>query len=186
MNKTLKTALGSLILNIAFCAYYFILGTMTKSWWLITLGTYYFILCATRFVVLRAKEMKRFVTKFTGWMLILLTLPLIGTVVLSIIKDRGHAFHMIAMIAIATYSFVKIVFAIVNFMKSRRGASAAFVTLRNISLADGFVSIFALQRSMLVSFPGMSGSEVQIMNAAVGSAVCVVVFLLGINLVKSM
>jgi hypothetical protein len=38
---------------------------------------------------------------------------------------------------------------------------------------------------MLVSFEGMSNTEIQIMNLATGSAVCIIVFLLGLNLVKS-
>ena len=50
---------------------------------------------------------------------------------------------------------------------------------------DAFVSIFALQRSMLVSFEGMSEAEIVIMNAALGSAVCVIVFLLGANLLRN-
>jgi len=42
-----------------------------------------------------------------------------------------------------------------------------------------------LQRSMLVSFEGMSETEIVIMNAAFGSAVCVIVILLGINLLHN-
>ena len=52
-------------------------------------------------------------------------------------------------------------------------------------IADAFVSIFALQRSMLVSFEGMNETEIIIMNAVLGSAVCIIVFLLGLNLVRS-
>ena len=37
---------------------------------------------------------------------------------------------------------------------------------------------------MLVSFEGMNEAEIVIMNTTLGSAVCVMVFLLGINLVK--
>ena len=59
------------------------------------------------------------------------------------------------------------------------------ITLRNISFADAFVSIFALQRSMIVSFEGMTETEIVIMNTTLGYAVCVIVFLLGLNLVKN-
>ena len=62
--------------------------------------------------------------------------------------------------------------------------SATLITLRNISFADAFVSIFALQRSMLVSFEGLTEEEIVIMNASLGSAVCVIVMLLGLNLLK--
>lgn len=92
---------------------------------------------------------------------------------------------MIVMIAIAAYAFTKITFATIKLVKARRSTSATLITLRNISFADAFVSIFALQRSMLVSFEGMTEAEIVIMNATLGSAVCVIVFLLGLNLVRN-
>ena len=115
----------------------------------------------------------------------ILTVPLAGTVVLSVVRDRGLRFHMIVMIAIAAYAFTKITLTTINLIKSRRSTSATHIALRSISFADAFVAIFALQRSMLVSFEGMSETEIVIMNATLGSAVCVVVFLLGLNLVRN-
>lgn len=183
MDRALRLAIASLIFNISFSAYHLVLGVLTSSWWLLTLGSYYLILSVVRFVALRCKG--RSVIKFTGVMLIILSVSLVGTVILSVVRDRGHELHMIVMIAMATYAFTKITFATVNLIKARRSTSASLITLRNISFADAFVSIFALQRSMLVSFEGMSEVEIVIMNAALGSAVCVIVFLLGVNLLRS-
>ncbi len=184
MDRTLNFALASLTFNIAFAIYHLVLGLVTSSWWMLTLGSYYLVLSIVRFMVLRSKSKERFITKFTGWMLIILSLPLSGTVILSVIRDRGHELHMIVMIAMAAYAFAKITIATIKLIKGRRSTSATLITLRNISFADAFVSIFALQRSMLVSFEGMTESEIVIMNAALGSAVCVIVVLLGINLLR--
>ena len=185
MNRTLNLALASLTFNIAFAIYHLLLGLVTSSWWLLTLGSYYLVLSIVRFVVLRSKSKECFIAKFTGWMLILLSIPLVGTVILSVVRDRGHELHMIVMIAMAAYAFTKITLATIKLIKSRRSTSATLITLRNISFADAFVSIFALQRSMLVSFEGMTEVEIVIMNAALGSAVCVIAVLLGINLLRS-
>ena len=185
MDRTLKIALASLVFNMAFATYHLIMGLVTSSWWLLTLGSYYLVLSVVRFVVLRYKAKERFITKLTGWMLILLSIPLAGTVILSVVRDRGHERHMIVMIAMATYAFSKITLATIKLIKARRSTSATLITLRNISFADAFVSIFALQRSMLVSFEGMNETEIVIMNAILGSAVCVIVFLLGLNLVRN-
>ena len=185
MNKTLKIALLSLVANTAFAAYHLIFGALTSSWWLLTLGSYYLILSLLRFTVLVSKRKDHFIVKFTGWMLIALSIPLVGTVLLSVLRDRGHELHMIIMIAMAAYAFTKITLATVNVVKARRTSSVILITLRNISFADAFVSIFALQRSMLVSFEGMTETEIIIMNATLGSAVCVIVLLLGINLLKN-
>ena len=185
MNKSLKIAILSLAANTAFAAYYLISGALTSSWWLLTLGSYYLILSLLRFTVLQSKRKEHFIVKFTGWMLIALSIPLVGTVLLSVLRDRGHELHMIIMIAMAAYAFTKITLATVNVVKARRTSSVILITLRNISFADAFVSIFALQRSMLVSFEGMTETEIIIMNATLGSAVCVIVLLLGINLLKN-
>ena len=184
MDRRLKLALASLSFNIAFATYHLGMGLITRSWWLLTLGSYYLILSVVRFAVLRTKSKERFITKLTGWMLMVLSIPLVGTVVLSVVEDRGHRLHMIVMIAMAAYAFTKITLATIKLIKARRSTSATLITLRNISFADGFVSIFALQRSMLVSFEGMSETEIVIMNAALGSAVCVTLFLLGLNLIR--
>ena len=185
MNRTLKLAFASLSFNIVFAAYHLVMGLFTSSWWLLTLGSYYLVLSVVRFVVLRSKLGERFIAKFTGWMLILLSIPLAGTVILSVLRDRGHERHMIVMIAMAAYAFTKITLATIKLIKARRSTSATLITLRNISFADAFVSIFALQRSMLVSFEGMTEAEIVIMNATLGSAVCVIVFLLGVNLLRN-
>ena len=185
MDRTLKFALASLVFNISFATYHLVLGLVTSSWWLLTLGSYYLILSTVRFAVLRSASKEHFIAKFTGWMLILLSIPLVGTVILSIVRDRGHERHMIVMIAMAAYAFTKITLATIKLIKARRSTSATLITLRTISFADAFASIFALQRSMLVSFEGMTEAEIVIMNATLGSAVCVIVFLLGVNLLRN-
>lgn len=185
MDRTLHLAVASLAFNIAFAIYHLVLGLITRSWWLLTLGSYYLVLSIVRFAVLHFKSNERFITKLTGWMLIILSVTLVGTVILSVVQDRGHELHMIVMIAMAAYAFTKITLAIIKFIQARHSTSAILITLRNISLAHALVSIFALQRSMLVSFEGMTDREIVIMNAALGSFVCVIVFLLGLNLVKN-
>ena len=185
MDSTLKSALASLMFNVAFATYHLVVGLYTKSWWLLMIGSYYLILSIIRFVVLRFKSKKHFITNFTGLMLMVLSIPLLGTVKLSISQDRGYELHAIVMITMAVYAFTKITLATIKFIKARKSTLATHVTLRNISFADAFVSIFALQRSMLVSFEGMTETEILIMNVVVGSVVCVIVFLLGVNLLKN-
>ena len=185
MDRTLKFALVSLIFNIAFAAYHLVMGLLTNSWWILTLGSYYLVLSIVRFTVIRSKSKEGFIIGFTGWMLIILSVSLAGTVILSVVQDRGHKLHMIMMIAMAAYAFAKITIVTIKLIKSRCSTSPTLITLLSISFADAFASIFALQRSMLVSFEGMSESEIVIMNASLGSCVCVIVFLIGLNLVKN-
>ena len=185
MNNGLKFLLFSVLFNAAFCAYYIIFGIITHSWWSFTVGVYYAILSVTRFIVHQSKENNDLIKKHTGVMLMLLSLPLVGTVILAVVRDRGIIMHMSVMISMAAYSFTKITLAIINLIKARKSDSAKLVSLRNVSLSHACVSIFALQRSMLVSFGDMPQNDIRIFNAVMGAAVCVIVFLLGLNLVKN-
>ena len=185
MDRTLKFAFTSLAFNIAFAAYYFVTGVITISWWLLTLGSYYLVLSIVRFAILCFKSKERFITRLAGYMLMLLFIPLVGMVILSAVRDRGNEHHEIVMITIATYTFTKITLATIKLIKARHSGLATLIILRDISFADAFISIFALQRSMLVSFEGMTEMEIVIMNVTLGSAVCVIVFMLGLNLVRN-
>lgn len=182
MNKIYKRAIFVMLLNISLGGYYIFLGIITYSWWLLTSGVYYLILSAMRFTVIRFKKSGYILTKFIGMLLMLLSLPLAGTVILSAVRERGYKFNIIIMITIAVYAFTKITLAIINFIKSRRNTPVRYAILRNISLADAFMAIFSLQRSMLVSFEGMTPKEIVVINILTGTGVCIIVFLLGFNL----
>lgn len=187
---TFQIALLSLILNIAYGAYNGFLGFSTFSWWLITLCAYYIILSVMRFAVLifsKKNEGKPsehgFIRKFTGALLIILSVILAGTAYLSVEVEKGIKYNQIVMITIAVYSFTKITIAIINLIKAKKNDSQIIKTLRYISFADALVSIFSLQRSMLVSFEGMAEGEIRILNLCTGTAVYIGVFVLGIILI---
>lgn len=180
-------AIFTLLVNISYSFYNMILGISTHSWWFTTIGVHYSFLSLMRFAVLTTKKKihKKKLRTFTGAMLMITSLPLAGMVILTSFKDRGVIHHEIVMITIALYTFTKITLATLNLVKSRNNKiSVTINTLNHISFADAAVSIFALQRSMLVSFEGMPENEIRIFNIVVGSVVCMIVFALGIGLLK--
>lgn len=180
----------SLAFNVAYALGNCIIGFLTHSWWFITVGAYYAVLTVTRYSVLQIRrkasgsyDTELFARRITGVLLVVLSFCIVGVNILSAVKDRGTAFHEIVMITIATYTFTKITIAIIGMVKAKRSASPVLKTLRNISLADACVSIYTMQRSMLVSFPGMEAGEILMLNIFTGTAVWIVVLLLGINLI---
>jgi len=180
----------SLAFNVAYALGNCMIGFLNTSWWFITVGAYYTVLAMTRFSVLQVKrkaggryDIELFARRITGILLVVLSLCIVGVNILSAVKDRGTAFHEIVMITIATYTFTKITVAIIGMVKAKHSASPALKTLRNISLADACVSIYTMQRSMLVSFPGMEAVDILLLNIFTGTAVWIVVLLLGINLI---
>ena len=188
--KFVRNAYTSLSFNFLYALGNCIIGFLTYSWWFITVGAYYVVLTVTRYSVLQVKrkakgnyDIEFFARRITGLLLVVLSFCIVGVNIMSAIKDRGTAFHEIIMITIATYTFTKITIAIIGMAKAKRSASPVLKTLRNISLADACVSIYTMQRSMLVSFPGMEATKILILNIFTGTAVWMIVLLLGINLI---
>ena len=186
----LKNPYMSLLFNVAYAVGNCILGFFAHSWWFITVGAYYTVLTITRFSVLQVRrkangnyETEAFAKRITGILLVVLSFCIVGVNILSALKERGTAFHEIIMITIATYTFAKITIAIIGMVNARHTASSVVKTLRNIALADACVSIYTMQRSMLVSFPGMEAADIRLFNILTGSAVWIIVLLLGINLI---
>ena len=173
----------SLYLNLAFATFHSAIGFYDFSWWMITLGAYYSVLSVMKFSVIKCgRETQDFAKRFTGVMLIVLSVCLVGMIIMSAVKDRGREYHEIVMITIAAYAFTKMTLAVINLVKSGKQGSQRIKTLRNISFANALVSILSLQRSMLVSFPGMAQNDIVLMNTLTGTAVCILVLMLGINL----
>ena len=185
-----KSPNTNLVFNAAYAFGNCIVGFFTHSWWFITVGAYYTVLAITRFSVLQVKrkasgnyDTELFARRITGILLVVLSFCIVGVNIMSAVKDRGTAFHEIIMITIATYTFTKITIAVIGMVKAKRSASPALKTLRNISLADACVSVYSMQRSMVVSFPGMEAPNILLLNIFTGTAVWMVVLLLGINLI---
>ncbi len=188
--KMAKKPYLGLAVNFVYAVGNCAIGFLTHSWWFITVGAYYTVLATTRFSVLQINgksganpDMQLFARKNTGILLVVLSFCIVGVNTLSALEERGTAFHEILMIAIATYTFTKITLAIIGMAKAKRAASPCAQTLRDISLADACVSIYTMQRSMLVSFPGMQASDILILNIFTGTAVWLTVLLLGIHLI---
>ena len=188
--KMVRSPYASLVLNFVYAIGNCIIGFITHSWWFITIGAYYTVLAITRFSVLQVRrkadgnyDAEFFARKITGILLVVLSFCIVGVNILSVMRERGTAFHEIIMITIATYTFTKITIAIIGMVKAKYSASPVKKTLRNISLADASVSVFSMQRSMLVSFPGMVAEGIQLLNILTGTMVWIVVLFLGINLI---
>ena len=174
--------------NALFGIYTGILGAYERSWWYIALAAYYIVLSAARFAVLKSlknhqSDSDMFVARFIGFMCVFLAVTMAGVTYLSFADERGNRFHEIVMITIALYAFTKITLAIIRLVQSRGNVRPALKCLRSLALADAAVSIFALQRSMLVSFAGMSIENIKLMNALTGTAVYLLTAVLGCNLI---
>ena len=180
----------NLSLNLMHALYNAVLGFALKSEWFVCAAAYYAMLSVLRFSAIQfgRRNHKRsaqfFIAKFTGVMFLLLAMILAASVFLTLTRDTAAKHHEIIMISIATYSFTKLTLAITKYSKTLYRRNPLMTALRSISFADGAVSLFSMQKSMLASFGDMSARDILILNAFTGTAVCVLVVCLGIYLIN--
>lgn len=191
-NRVILSATAGFGLNLAYALYHGVIGIMTGSLWLLLLCAYYMILSVIRFSAVLYDHQstknipsfsEQFLFRFLGGMLILLAVILAVSSWLSFQYDVAIVYSEIMMITIATYTFYKITIAIVNAIKARKQQSLWLIAIRNIGCADAAAALLTLQRSMLVSFEGMSNQDMQLMNALTGAGVCLLTTALGIYMI---
>ena len=189
--RILLTAAASFAVNLSYALYHGILGILGFSLWFLSMGAFYGVLAIMRFSAVLCGRRKSdspsagteyFVMRLSGLLLILLSLILAVVVYLSLSQKIATKYHEILMITIATYTFCKITLAAVRAVRQRKDPLPLFAVIRSISYAEVAASLLTLQRSMLVSFGGMSSEGMFLLNVLTGAAVCLFVWLLGIIL----
>ena len=181
----MKRSSISLFCNLLYALYNCILAIWYASRWFLCIGAYYVILSVLRFGNTKARgKNERFVAVFSGCMLLLMVPVLLLTVYLAVRNDIGVKYNEIIMITIALYTFIKVTFSVAGYVSSRKRKNPREIALRSIGFADGAVAIFSLQRSMLVSFGGMSINDIKLFNLLTGIGVCMIVLYSGIKMIK--
>lgn len=191
-DRVILSAASGFGLNLAYALYHGGVGIMSGSLWLLLLCAYYIILSVMRFSAVlydhrstktSSSFSEQFLYRFLGGMLTLLSVILALSVYLSFRYDVAIVHQEIMMITIAAYTFYKMTMAIVNAIKARKQHSLWLIAIRNIGCVDAEASLLTLQRSMLVSFDGMSNRDMELMNALTGAGVCLLTATLGIYMI---
>lgn len=179
MHVSLHLSLG---LNMLYAVMKLIMGAYYRSAWFGTLGVYYALLTAMRFMLLGhvrrnvpgralASELKHF--RLCGAVLIPMTIALTGVVILVIDRNEGFQYAGYLIYVAAMYAFYKVISAVVNLVKYRRYNSPVMSATKAVSLAAALVSVFALETAMLSQF-GQERDPLfrRIMTTATGAGIC--------------
>lgn len=183
---------GSLIINLLYALYNGVLGILGQSVWFITMGMYYAVLSIMRVMAVK-EEYKQTaqmpgelsVMKTVGLLLLLLTFILTGTICLSLKYNLPKRYDTIIMITIATYTFVKVVMSVINFVKARKHYTLLIITIRNISICDALVSLLSLQMSMYATFGKGETDNSHTMHVITGAGVCLCTVWIGVSMIRS-
>ncbi len=178
--RLLRLAVGSLIVNMLYAFYHGALGFLEGSLWFGASCGYYLLLGLFRFGILLSKEEGRRLRRFTGGLLILLSLALSLILSLSLQQSRAAVYGTIPMITIATYTFAKIAVAVRSSIKHRAEPSGRLRSLQVIRWSEAAVSLFTMQQSMLASFGDIAAQGSRQLNMFTGISVCLFVGGLGL------
>ncbi len=193
--RTLFFSAFSFFLTVAYALYNGVIAVMgVASVWHGGLCGYYLLLVGMRVGVLYYRKRERDgKTERTGLIEvrkfrncgILLTLAILAlsVIILQMVRE-GAGFEKAGLMIYVTaaYTAVKTGMSIRNFLKARRTDDYTLQTLRNVNLADGAVSVLALQTAMFASF-GAEGVDTALFNAWTGAGVCLIVLSLGIYMI---
>lgn len=181
--RTAFSAVALPIWNLLYALGNLAVGLSTRSYWFVTVGTYFFLLALLRGICTLAvgRESGRGTSRLIGALLACLALALLGSVILSDRRDSVAPMNKIVMIAIAAFTTVKTALAVVNTVSAHRVGDPALLALRNVSCADAAASILSLQRSMLATFGEMPTANIRLMNLLTGIGVCLLILLLALD-----
>ncbi len=187
--RAVTFAVGSLIFNLMFAVYNGILGVLNHSLWFGATCVYYLLLIAMRFTAVLGSRQRSLLRECavmrTSGILLIITGILMGFILyISLEQNTATAHGEIIMITIATYTFTKLIFAVIRAVKNRASNAPVQRTIYTIGYTDIAVSLLSMQQSMLVSFGAMTPIKIYVLNIFTGVCVSLFIVILGIFSVK--
>ncbi len=193
---TLRThifALVAVIINLANVGVNIAAAVVYSSMWYCAMAVYYFALGALRGGMLIAT--KQINNRFEGERLALaktrmylacgISLMVFEAALLyavtEMVTEKVTSTGEIMAIAIAAYTFYKVIVSIVNVKKASRLRDPALQCLKNINMTDALVSLLSLQITMISVFD--SKNELSQMNGITGIAVTVITLIIAVVMI---
>ena len=173
-----------------------VFGSLYGSNWMIALAVYYALLCLMRGGVIayyfrlmadktlpeeKKAEKRLFIYRLTGFFLLVITAVLAGMIVLLIRDGNGYYISGFLIYYFAAYTVYKLVASVRSALKARSYDDFTLRAVRNIGLADAYVSVLSLQIALLAAFG--NGSYVNLANAITGGVACGFIIYLSIFMI---
>jgi len=190
--RTLFMATATTLFSIFVAVVHAWLGITQKSIWYGALAAYYILLVLLKASVILSqkrndvchekaqKQSKSY--RNCGVFLLVINVALSSAIAQMIFDNQAFVYPGWTVIAFALYAFVKIAVAIFNVFKAKGFCNPVVQAIRNVNLADAFVSILALQTALLWSF-GDETINVSLFNTITGCAVSVGIVAVGVVMI---
>lgn len=182
--RTIAFSAVTLTLNVGYALFLAVTGIVFDSPWYGSLAAYYLVLIAARaFVVGTGRRARDDAAKVKiygvcGGILVVLSVAMAGAVTQMIMSPASVSMPEWSVIAVAAYTFYKVIAAAVNLANSRRIGDPIARALRGISFSAALISVVSLQTTMIAVFG--SGDDLIALKAVSAFAVCAVTLAAGI------
>ncbi len=189
--QTVLVTLPSLLLDLIFISFNFLMGLYMRSLWYFMMCIYYIVITLLRMNVLARSTKALFskdktrafikIYKSTHRLLLLLTVMLVGAVYMLVDNYIWKSYPGIILYFVALYTVYKVSASIINLFKAGKTGSIVTILLRKIGQADALVSLLILE-SALIGRSGISRSYKMLGVAAVsGAIVCLIMLVISLD-----
>ncbi len=171
-----------LIFGLIYSLYNGIIGLVMGSVWHFSIGVYYTLLLAVKYIVyscLKSKNNGKMSTKVfitTSILLFFTSLSLIAPTILMLRNERPVSFSLEIAIGIAAYTTYKVTIAVIAFVKKWRTTNMLIAEIVSISMIEAIVSVLTLQNT-LITVNGGVGDVVLTIISTISSVVGIVAIL---------
>ena len=152
---------SALLFNTAYALLQLGMGFRHHTFWFGSLAGYYISLAVMRFFLVRhtskhkpgekmLDELKKY--RACGIVFLIMNLALALIIFFMVYWNKTFEHHEITTIALATYTFVSLTFAVINTVKYRKYNSPVYSASKAISLASACVSVLTMESTMLTTF----------------------------------
>lgn len=117
-----------------------------------------------------------------GFALFGVNLTMTGLAFQMIWLGRSPKYSEIMVIAVAAFTFYKLIMAIIRVAACRRSNSPITGAVRNMALTEALMTLFSLQTALLTTF-GQDYEQQFLMNSLTGFAVCLSTMLGGLGMI---
>ena len=192
--RTVAIGIFSMLLNMGYAVLQLVLAILLRSVWYSCLAAYYFCLAGLRTLLLvRWQSVKRRAESETdlaagklslyrtcGIALTVLEIALTAAVTQMVLSKRELESTQIMAIMSAAYTFTRVVLAVFHVRKAGWLRDPLLQSFRNVTLTDAAVAMLSLETMMIATFGGEGESELLVLQAISGFAVCALTLTLGI------
>lgn len=147
----------SLVFNVAYSIFLFIISRAYSSAWFFVMSVYYGLLSIARIFVFaqsapqKKLRSKMIVMRACGYFLFLINL-VVAIMMFILINNHSIKHHEITVITLATYTFTALTVAILNSIRYFKQKDYVYSSIKIISLISASVSLVTLTNTMLITF----------------------------------